>query len=27
MLPKTIFIYKYDKLVKAIQYEKINIEE
>ena len=27
LLPKTIFIYKNDKLVKAIQYEKINIEE
>lgn len=27
LLPKTIFIYKNDKLVKAIQYEKIYIEE
>lgn len=26
-LPNTIFIYKNDKLVKAIQYENINIEE
>ncbi|NLJ57287.1 MAG: hypothetical protein GX339_00400 [Tissierellia bacterium] len=26
-LPETIFIYKNDKLVKAIQYEKLNIEE
>jgi hypothetical protein len=26
-LPKTIFIYNNDKLVKAIQYETINIEE
>ncbi len=27
LLPETIFIYKNDKLVKTIQYEKINIEE
>lgn len=27
LLPSTIFIYKNDNLVKAIQYEKINIEE
>ena len=27
LLPKTIFIYKNDKLVKAIQYEKLVIEE
>lgn len=27
LLPKTIFIYKNDNLVKTIQYEKINIEE
>lgn len=27
MLPKTIFIYKNDKLVKAIQYEKLSMEE
>ena len=27
LLPKTIFIYYSDKLVKAIQYEIINIEE
>lgn len=26
MLPKSIFIYKNDNLVKAIQYEKINVE-
>ncbi len=27
LLPSKIFIYKNDKLVKAIQYEKLNIEE
>ena len=27
LLPKTIFIYKNDNLVKAIQYDKINIEQ
>ena len=27
MLPKSIFIYKNDKLVKAIQYEKLSMEE
>lgn len=27
LLPKTIFIYKNDILVKAIQYDKINIEQ
>ena len=27
LLPSTIYIYKNDNLVKAIQYEKINIEE
>lgn len=27
LLPSTIFIYKNDNLVKAIQYEKISIEE
>lgn len=26
-LPETIFIYKNDKLVKAIKYEKLNVEE
>lgn len=27
LLPSTIFIYKNDKLVKTIQYEKMNVEE
>jgi len=27
LLPSTIFIYKNDKLVKTIQYEKISVEE
>lgn len=27
LLPESIFIYKNEKLVKAIQYEKLNIEE